>query len=531
MKKNLLYLFALICSMSLFTACSDDEDTTWKQIPSTEISGDDATLQVNGQPSAEGSVKLDVKNGEAAVLTLNKVIPGYANVPVDVILEKQTDNSFNFSGIKELTTAPDLTREAASQPAIMTVEVSGNITLEGKVSVKVSTSGLGMLVGVYSGDKLALTYSGGAMAGKTATLSAVDGSTMKLLLQGVIPGEPEATVTGVQPSGATGAFTGEATTTGGTVVKYSGSVSVATGILSVDLTVTLGADAQGGLVGSWPLSHKLYNDKYEYEDTPFFLNWPAINDEALNGEQLANTATPAVSQILAEVLNEVTFGSDGNLTAKYYSGFVIDKDENGEEMDLQTWLIGKIFGLEIAPLDRAWITSPKNLVHWYAKQGKLYIQPNVAEILKQVAQDGGSDIDADAILELLKTVQSMDDATLMALINGFGSQLGLDLTGIDAALVRQVLGWLSTGIPLNYEKTATGLQISVDKKMVTPFMTILVAQLPALQVMWDELVAKDETGMMGMLMMMLGVDKFTDFAAIWEKNTADFGLGLFFVNK
>ena len=28
MKKNLLYLFALICSVSLFTACSDDDTTT-----------------------------------------------------------------------------------------------------------------------------------------------------------------------------------------------------------------------------------------------------------------------------------------------------------------------------------------------------------------------------------------------------------------------------------------------------------------------------------------------------------------------
>lgn len=26
MKKNLLYLFALICSVSLFTACSDDDE-------------------------------------------------------------------------------------------------------------------------------------------------------------------------------------------------------------------------------------------------------------------------------------------------------------------------------------------------------------------------------------------------------------------------------------------------------------------------------------------------------------------------
>lgn len=42
MKKNLFYLFALICSMSLFTACSDDDDDkdpiigTWK-VPAVEL--------------------------------------------------------------------------------------------------------------------------------------------------------------------------------------------------------------------------------------------------------------------------------------------------------------------------------------------------------------------------------------------------------------------------------------------------------------------------------------------------------------
>ena len=35
MKKNLFYLFALICSMSLFTACSDDDDD--KHFPTDEV--------------------------------------------------------------------------------------------------------------------------------------------------------------------------------------------------------------------------------------------------------------------------------------------------------------------------------------------------------------------------------------------------------------------------------------------------------------------------------------------------------------
>ena len=37
MKKNLLYLFALICSVSLFTACSDDDDKSWQELNKGEI--------------------------------------------------------------------------------------------------------------------------------------------------------------------------------------------------------------------------------------------------------------------------------------------------------------------------------------------------------------------------------------------------------------------------------------------------------------------------------------------------------------
>ena len=40
MKKNLFYLFALICSMSLFTACSDDDDAPdYSKVIESEIAG------------------------------------------------------------------------------------------------------------------------------------------------------------------------------------------------------------------------------------------------------------------------------------------------------------------------------------------------------------------------------------------------------------------------------------------------------------------------------------------------------------
>ena len=40
MKKNLFYLFALICSMSLFTACSDDDEAPGNSGVVGEVVGD-----------------------------------------------------------------------------------------------------------------------------------------------------------------------------------------------------------------------------------------------------------------------------------------------------------------------------------------------------------------------------------------------------------------------------------------------------------------------------------------------------------
>ena len=238
MKKNLFYLFALICSMSLFTACSDDDDDTWQQIPQTELSGDKADLTVNGVKSTSGSVQMSVKNESEGILTLKNVIPGYENVPVNVELQKQSGDSFIFAGTAKLNTAPAITKEAASVPAIMTVEVSGIVYLDGSIKVDMKASGLGLYVGTYNGEKLALKYGGSVMIGKTAVLSAVDGSNMELVLQGVVPGEDQVKISNVQPD-ASGSFSGEATTAANNTVKYSGSFSAATGVLSLELNATL----------------------------------------------------------------------------------------------------------------------------------------------------------------------------------------------------------------------------------------------------------------------------------------------------
>ena len=81
MKKNLFYLFALICSMSLFTACSDDDKP---EVPPTvedivaEYSGDDLKLTVSGVETTEGA-KIELAKGESTdkvTIILSNIVPG-----------------------------------------------------------------------------------------------------------------------------------------------------------------------------------------------------------------------------------------------------------------------------------------------------------------------------------------------------------------------------------------------------------------------------------------------------------------------
>ena len=70
MKKNLFYLFALICSVSLFISCSDDDEIKSPVAETTFTEANGLTLTYSGQPMIGKQVQF-TPQGNKAVITLS----------------------------------------------------------------------------------------------------------------------------------------------------------------------------------------------------------------------------------------------------------------------------------------------------------------------------------------------------------------------------------------------------------------------------------------------------------------------------
>lgn len=157
MKKNLFYLFALVCTLGFFSSCGDDdEDTAWTQIP--DSTKENTNLTINGGTLADATATLDIKSAEAAVLTLKNAIYGHESIDVNVAMTKSTDSLYVFEGTANVDGA--ISKSTAAVDKGLTVATKGTVALNGKLTVEVTTSGWGTLSGVYSGDSLKMTTNG-----------------------------------------------------------------------------------------------------------------------------------------------------------------------------------------------------------------------------------------------------------------------------------------------------------------------------------------------------------------------------------
>lgn len=533
MKKGLLYLLMFVMAGLSFTACSDDDDPNWKKLPN-EITGENADLQINGL-STGGTVRLEAKNASTAILRLNNVIPGCETVGVEVEMTEQQDGSFNFQG-NQTVEGIEVRSVANTGKSKYDVNINGNITLLGKIKASITIKLLPASLNghIYNGANLKLTYSEHELTGKQVVFGTTDGQTGSLTLAGIIPGEPTAVISEVALTvdGFKCNFTGNATTTAGTQITYSGFVLGDT--LNLNLKATLSATALGDLNGTWNLYNNIdfSDDANSVTLSPFHLKWtasyynPGFGNTVNPASYISKIANVMASHILADVLHEVTFEKDGNIKAQYFPTEIFS------DTNVMNIVMGLMGDKIVIPEGRIWQSSPENLAFWYTKENKLYIIPNIPMILKQVSEDGGDvnlgDLDIEA---LLKGLQTMSGDEIKELLSNFLIQYNIpfDLTSVDAATIKKVVGWLETGIPLNYQVSNNGLRISVDKEMVAPFMSILLPMLPTLDQMLEEMASQPGGELIGMLPIMTGVMKLAEISEVW-KTTSLFDLGLEFKN-
>ena len=141
MKIRTLGAVALLASLTFAVSCQK-EDKAWKDIPyeTIEASSDNAAVTVNGVVSNIGKLQLNALNGSEAVLMMENVIPGYSTVEADVDLNKVSDTSFDFSGVMSLGHPfITLTRSEAKEAPFYTLTIDGNITTDGKITLKAET--------------------------------------------------------------------------------------------------------------------------------------------------------------------------------------------------------------------------------------------------------------------------------------------------------------------------------------------------------------------------------------------------------
>lgn len=145
MKKNLLYLFSLVCCLSLFVACgSDDDDTTpedpWKDLTETYK---DKTLIVTLEGkdfTTIGEVYVDATSAEAATLKLNNLLPEDKSITIDGKLT-HTNNLYSLSGETKIQDCTVTLKGAFDKNGTLTLDITRTLSSEitGDLSLVVLT--------------------------------------------------------------------------------------------------------------------------------------------------------------------------------------------------------------------------------------------------------------------------------------------------------------------------------------------------------------------------------------------------------
>lgn len=177
----------------------------------------------------------------------------------------------------------------------------------------------------------------------------------------------------------------------------------------------------------------------------FYIDWDTPDTTPYNmGKMNAVTFRGILGIILPQVLNTVTLGEDGNITASYSS----------DAITFDMSMLNQIPSIDELIAGKVWLQSPKDLAYWSEQSGKLKVKLNVDAIIKQALEDSGNSNNS----EIGNLVSSLlgDANQLKAILATMGADVS-DLT------INTLLDWVKNGVPLNV-KTGNGhTYIYLDK--------------------------------------------------------------------
>jgi len=312
------------------------------------------------------------------------------------------------------------------------------------------------LVGEYSGENLVLSYGEMALTGKTVTFSATGSTDGKLLLNNIIPGENETTISNVEVKNSE--FSGTATTTYANV-EYAGSVKDK--IMTLKLTVVMN-DPNG-----WAKTYRLADYTTGQIDGAvraltggLYMNWNAPEYNAAGS--LSGLIRTIGGIIFPQLLQTVTLETDGNITANYYKGAI----QFDEKMIMAMLMFNRPAPTaeEVNALipTNGWLESPKNLAHWFVKDNKLYVKLNITAIISQSMGEN-----ADGMSEIISQVLQGEPAVIKTLL---GRMLDVDFSSISDELIIMLQDWINNGVPMNVSNNNGNTQMYLDKSAFTPLV-------------------------------------------------------------
>lgn len=294
MKKNLFFLCALICSVSLFSACSDDdEDTTWQNIP--DSTSENTTLKINGSDIEDASASLDIKSAEAGVLTLTNAVYGHDNITVDVALTKSNDSIYVFEGTTNIDGA--ISKSIAAVDKGLTVTAKGSVQTNGKLTVDVTTSGWGTISGIYSGDSLKMTVNGTESKYYPVTLTATGESKATLDFEKIPNVVNEFSIEVALTEGYK--FEGTAEKSKGYNINVSGTV--VKNVLTIDVTTS---------------GYATYNKTYSGDKLVYTYNKELTPGKAFKPNVDLSFGESTVDISLTNAVKGVYVGTDGVIKIK-----------------------------------------------------------------------------------------------------------------------------------------------------------------------------------------------------------------------